>query len=69
MDAIIINEVPSFRITALYETLCAILYHLHNLRKACNFTKINTPPRVFFTFLKLHKWYQIVQSVSYYAAL
>ena len=25
--------------------------------KAFNFTKINTPPRVFFTFLKLYKWY------------
>ena len=22
----------------------------------CNFTKINTPPWVLFTFLKLHKW-------------
>ena len=31
----------------------------------CNFTKSNTPPWVFFTFLKLHKWYQIVQSVCY----
>ena len=27
--------------------------------KACNFTKINTPPWVFFMFLKLYKWYQI----------
>ena len=25
--------------------------------EACNFTKINTPPWVFFTFFKLHKWY------------
>ena len=23
-----------------------------------NFTKRNTPPWVFFTFFKLHKWYQ-----------
>ena len=29
---------------------------------ACNFTKINTPPRVFFSFFfKLYKWYQIAQ--------
>ena len=28
---------------------------------ACNFTKCNTPPWVFFTFLKLCKWYQIAQ--------
>ena len=26
--------------------------------------KINTPPKVFFTFLKLYKWYHIVQSMS-----
>ena len=25
----------------------------------------NTPPWVFFTFLKLHKWYQIAQSITY----
>ena len=30
---------------------------------ACNFTKSNTPPRVFFTFLKLYKWYQIAQNI------
>ena len=29
-----------------------------NFRKACNFTKINTPPWVFFTFFKLYKWYR-----------
>ena len=33
-------------------------------KDACNFTKSNTPPRVFFTFLKLYKWYQIVQNIS-----
>ena len=32
---------------------------------ACNFTKINTPPWVFFTFLKLYKWYQIAQRITY----
>ena len=26
---------------------------------ACNFTKSNTPPWVFFTFFNLHKWYRI----------
>ena len=29
----------------------------------CNFNKSNTPPRVFFTFFQLYKWYQIAQSV------
>ena len=32
---------------------------------ACNFTKINTPPWVFFTFFNLYKWYQIAQSTTY----
>ena len=49
-------------------------YHLRDLvpfvqftiAEACNFTKSNTPPFVFFTFSKLYKWYQIVQSVSYF---
>ena len=31
---------------------------------ACNFTKINTPSWVFFTFFKLHKWYQIAQRTT-----
>ena len=32
---------------------------------ACNFTKSNNRPRVFFMFLKLYNWYQIAQSVTY----
>ena len=31
---------------------------------ACNFTKINTPPWVFFTFFKLYKCYQIAHRVG-----
>ena len=31
---------------------------------ACNITKINTPPWVIFTFLKLYKWYQIAQRTT-----
>ena len=30
----------------------------------CNFTEINTPPWVFFTILKLNKWYQIAQRTT-----
>ena len=56
--------------------LCAIWYHLYNLKNvknthgrvllylACNFTKSNTLPWVFFTFFKLYKWDQIVQSIA-----
>ena len=32
---------------------------------ACNFTKINTPPWVFFTFFKLYKWYQNAQRIKF----
>ena len=32
---------------------------------ACNFTKGNTPPWLFFTFFYLLKWYEIVQRVTY----
>ena len=60
----------------IYVAFCAIWYHLYNLKNLknshggvlllVNFTKSNTPPWVFFTFLKLYKWYQIAQSVTYY---
>ena len=34
------------------------------ITKLCNFTKINIPPWVFFTFFKLYKWYQIAQHIT-----
>ena len=33
--------------------------------EAYNFTKSNTPPWVFLTFLRLHKWHRTAQSISY----
>ena len=33
--------------------------------EACKFTKVNTPPWVFFTFFKLYKWDEIVQRNTY----
>ena len=33
--------------------------HGEVLLSVCNFTKGSVPPWVFFTFLKLYKWYQI----------
>ena len=30
---------------------------------ACNFTKSNTPPWMFFTFLKLYEWYQMASQL------
>ena len=37
------------------------LVKLQASASAWNFTKSNTPPWVFITFLKLYKWYQITQ--------
>ena len=57
----------------LFVMLCVILYHLYNLKNVKNThgrtllllkTKNNTPPWVFFTFLKLDKCYQFAQSIS-----
>ena len=47
------------------------MYNLKNVKithggaKACNFTKSNTPPWVFFKYFKLCKWYQIAQHIAY----
>ena len=51
---------------------CATWYHLYNLKNVKNthggvlvlVTKSNTPPRVFFTFLRLYKQYQIAQNIT-----
>ena len=64
--------------TFAYIMLCAVWYHLYNLKNVKNthggvllsvkfdrFTKSNTPPRVFFTFFKLYKWYQIAKHITY----
>ena len=37
--------------------------------KACNLTKSNTSPWVFFKFFKLYKWYQIAQNITYEISL
>ena len=40
-----------------------LLVKLH--AKACNFTKSNTLPWLFFTFFILYEWYQIAQRTTY----
>ena len=35
--------------------------------RSLQLTKSITPLWVYFTFLKLYKWYQIAQSISYYS--
>ena len=59
-----------YRFHANYNVMfCGIKYHLRNLKtwKKPNFMKSNTLPWVFFMFLKLYKWYQIAQSITYYS--
>ena len=54
---------------------CAIWYHLHNLKNVKNThggvsilveLQADTLSWVSFTFLKLYKWYQIEQRITYY---
>ena len=45
----------------VFSNIFSCLYYI----VACNFTKKDITPSVFFTFLKLYKWYQIVQNISY----
>ena len=64
-----------FTISIIYVVRWAIWYYLFNLKNVKNthggvlmlvkFTKINTPPWVFFTFFELYKWYQIEQRTTY----
>ena len=42
-----------------------VLFLVKLQASACNFTKSNNPPWVFFTFLKLCKWYQIAQRTTF----
>ena len=46
---------------------CAIWYHLYNLKNVKNTHGgvLILPPCVFFTFLKLCKWYQIAQRTTH----
>ena len=61
----------------LFFMCCAIWCHLYNFKKRekthggmlllAHFAKSNNPPWVFFTFLELCKWCQIVQSIPFVA--
>ena len=62
--------------SAFYFTLKALLF-LRYFNFCCDFfdyarkrlgkkAEVNTPPWVFFTFLKLYKWYQIAQRITYF---
>ena len=57
--------VPSVQFKNVKNTHGGVLILVKLQTSACNFTKINTPPWVFFTFLKLYKWYQITQRITF----
>ena len=54
-----------YNLKSVKNTHGGVLFLVKLQAEACNFTKSNTPPWVFFTFFKLHKWYQIAQSITY----
>ena len=53
---------------ARFDTICTIK-NLKNTHRGvlvlASFTNSSTRPWVFFTFLKLHKWYQMAQCITY----
>ena len=69
------TETP-FNMGGTFVMCWAIWYYLYNLKNVKNthggvlilenFTKIDTPPWVFFTFFKLYKYYQIAQRISFF---
>ena len=57
---------------ARYGSICGNVKNTHGgvlllVKLQANFTKINTPPWVFFTFFKLYKSYDTAQSFTYIA--
>ena len=59
-------KMSEWSITAGHEILCAIWFHLHNLKNVKNIHRgmiSVTPPWLFFTFFKLFKWYQIAYDI------
>ena len=78
MTNVPLNQLTCFymRRFARFGTICTILKNVKNAHggvlllvkfqvEVWNFTKSNTRPWVFFTFLNLNKLYQTAQSVSY----
>ena len=55
----------SYELKNVKSTHAGVILFVKLKAKACNFTKCNTPPWVFFMFFKLRKCYQIVQSITY----
>ena len=56
--------VPFLQFKERENTHGAVILSVKLQAEACNFTKNITPPWVFFTFLKLYKWYQIAQNAT-----
>ena len=70
IESIEIKKCMNMKWFSRFGVICTILngevFLLLTLQTlACNFTKINTPSSVFFTFFKLCKWYQIAERIRY----
>ena len=54
----------SYNLKNVENTHGGVLILVNLQTEACNFTKSNTPPWVFFTLFKLCTWYQIAQNIK-----
>ena len=54
-----------YNLKTVKNTYGGVLLLIKLLASACNFTKSNTPPWLFFTFFKLYKWYKIAKGITY----
>ena len=59
------NLLPSIQFKKRKKTHGGVLLLVKLQVLACNFTKKNTPPWVFFMFFKLYKWYEVEQRTTY----
>ena len=59
------NFLPFGQVKTWKKTNTGVMLLVNLQAKTCNCTKCNTPPWVFFKFLKFYKWYQFAESISY----
>ena len=55
-----------FNLRNLKNTHGEVLLLVKLQASACNFNESSTPSWVFFMFIKLYKWYQIAQRITYH---
>ena len=74
---VICDSISKFTLKAVEKTILWLEIHrtskkrpkyalqISEVNRACDFTKSNTPPWVFSTYFKLHKWYQNTKNITY----